>query len=312
MSQVYTCFSESDDTDSSKTSIEYSLSKSDRLRALLFSGKHRFSRNKKTSDHVSTDASVPGTPNLLKIRKIVDTDSQKPPTPSKASKPPLNSSQTNQNTNKKQSTKYYIQQKQRPIYQSWLFKRKLSNSSSTSRHNIIRTISKWHHYWCILMKDYIIFNKEQDDKTPKDYILLRNFTVQRTKRQLGFKIIDHSKEIEHEFYAENADEFKEWFQHLFELRIKFNEKEYQAPPPTVNLFEKASRESSPGSSSRMTSRDSSPAIISMKNFKSQITSDDSDSDILTSSPKQFIDKNNNHQSNSSTIKQSKSKLNLKN
>lgn len=139
-----------------------------------------------------------------------------------------------------------------------------------NKTNIIRTMnSKWQHYWCILMKDYIIFNRQPDDKTPKDYILLKNFTLQKTPKQLGFKLIDNIKNIEHEFYAENSEEFRDWYQYLSEIKAKVNNdcssstcSPLLTQQQSLNKTDNSSRESSPLGSpgSKMASRDSSPSL----------------------------------------------------
>ncbi len=174
---------------------------------------------------------------------------------------------------------YKLQQKQTPIYQSWLYKRK-SQDKIKQHPTIIRTInSKWQRYWCILMKDYIIFNRHPDDKTPKDYLLLKDFEVQRTSRQYGFIVVDTAKDMTHEFYADTCDEYKSWQHHLFDLRIKLSSKDYSTPESKQQLLpddlikfqtnqmqsvaqsNNSSRESSPGaSSSKLNSRDSSPIL----------------------------------------------------
>ena len=172
-----------------------------------------------------------------------------------SSKPPINKQR-----NYKPSVK--------PIVQGWLYKRKQAHTSSitdlnssglisgatanslnrsasngnnnggTSPHALIRTHlkrhHKWHYYWCVLMKDYITFYKQADDKTPKDFLLLKNFNLTPSTHTNGFVIIDKMKLIEHEFYADTQAEFKDWYQNLFELRVKQTRNEMSASTGSLN------------------------------------------------------------------------------
>lgn len=71
--------------------------------------------------------------------------------------------------------------------------------------------SKWKAYWSVLVKDYIAFYKNQDEKIPVDFLLLKDFSiVLSSSRENGFILIDRQKQLEHEFYAPGPDEFKEW------------------------------------------------------------------------------------------------------
>lgn len=130
---------------------------------------------------------------------------------------------------------------QKPTIQGWLFKRKQpkltsstsnlsrsttnsSGSNITSNNNGINNTllrnGKWKRYWCVLMKDIILFYKQQNDSTPKDFILLKDFNVLTSGHKNGFILFDKLKQLEHEFYAESFEDYREWHQVLFELRIK--------------------------------------------------------------------------------------------
>ena len=148
-------------------------------------------------------------------------------------------------------------QAQKPTMNSWLYKRKYpqaitssstslsnmstcskdtitpmntnnnitnSNNNSSNNQNMVRynTFNKWKHYWCVLFKDYITFYKHQDEKTPKDFLLLKDFTIKQSGRKNGFILVDKSKQLEHEFYAETDEDFNSWNQALSDLRNKQN------------------------------------------------------------------------------------------
>ncbi len=153
------------------------------------------------------------------------------------------------------------------------------------------------------MKNYIIFNRNPEDKTPKDYLLLKDFEVQRTNRPNGFLIVDTAKESTHEFYAETSDEYKNWQHHLFDLRIKLSSKDYGSPdlpkqnsPDDIVKFQNnkihgvaqsnnSSRESSPGaSSSKINSRDSSPILYFRKSNIFHLSSDQYKKTVFLSRP----------------------------
>jgi hypothetical protein len=72
------------------------------------------------------------------------------------------------------------------------------------------------------MKDYITFYKQIDDKIPKDFLLLKDFEIKEGSKKYGFILLDNMKQVSHEFYAEQADEFNEWNQALTELRNRLN------------------------------------------------------------------------------------------
>jgi hypothetical protein len=132
---------------------------------------------------------------------------------------------------------------------------------------------KWQRYYCLLMKDHILFNKQPDDRIPKDCIVLKNFTVKKTAKQCSFMLIDLSKNVEHEFYSETWEEFHDWWQYLNEIsaKLSFNYQEItlsQSPILMHNSIktDNSSRESSPFGSpgSKIASRDSSPSLIYRK------------------------------------------------
>lgn len=69
-------------------------------------------------------------------------------------------------------------------------------------------------------KDYITFYKTPDDKMPDSFLMLRDFSLLKSSRDNGFMVLDKQKQLEHEFYADSADEYKEWFQILNELNVR--------------------------------------------------------------------------------------------
>lgn len=87
------------------------------------------------------------------------------------------------------------------------------SSNITNTATLIRNhlSPKWKLYWCVLVKDVIVFYKNQDEKTPVDFLLLKDFSILLPpNRELAFILVDRSKQLEHEFYAQTADEFREW------------------------------------------------------------------------------------------------------
>lgn len=273
-------------SDSDSTKADFS-SKSDLLR-YIFSNK-RFekwdlSRNKKQNNILSIENSEPSTPSLINIRKI-DTnyngELNSVKTVSISSKPPIG--------------KKIKPTKSKPIYQTYLYKRKADSE------NIIRTTigSKWERFYCLLMKDHIVINKRPDDKIPKDGIVLKNFTLKKTNlknKKCTFMIIDHTKNnIEHEFYAETWEEFRDWYQNLSDINIKMNNHEnisLQSQSPILihnnyNKTDNSSRESSPLGSpiSKIPSRDSSPSLA-YPNQCFNKAGNTSDSDCETDTSKQ--------------------------
>lgn len=96
-----------------------------------------------------------------------------------------------------------------------------SSSHLSSTAALIRNHlgSKWKLYWSVLVKDYIAFYKNQDEKIPVDFLLLKDFSMSTSKnnRENGFVLTDRQKQLDHEFYAPTSDEFKEWLRVLNEL-----------------------------------------------------------------------------------------------
>lgn len=133
---------------------------------------------------------------------------------------------------------YKLQSK--PAMSGWLYKQKHSSSSSSSssststnssnstnagssnsqntliKNQLNRPI-KWKKYWCVLVKDYITFYKQAEDKTPKDFLLLKDFEIKEGSKKYGFIIVDNIKQTSHEFYADQVD-YNEWYQALVDLR----------------------------------------------------------------------------------------------
>ena len=80
-------------------------------------------------------------------------------------------------------------------------------------------------------------------------------------------LTDHTKNnTEHEFYAETAEEFRDWCQYLSEMSIRFNNNENFSPILNHKTHENSSHESSPLGSpiSKVPSRDSSPSLAYRK------------------------------------------------
>jgi hypothetical protein len=134
---------------------------------------------------------------------------------------------------------------QKACMQGWLYRKKhpkfsnstnnlnnlgLSSPSPSSSHlktSLIRhhLNSKWKRYWCVLGKDYIVFYKNQDDKMLDSFLLLRDFLLLRSGRENGFLLIEKQKQLEHEFYAETSEEFKDWYQVLNDLHTRSSNSE---------------------------------------------------------------------------------------
>lgn len=138
----------------------------------------------------------------------------------------------------------YKIQCQKPVIQGFLNKRKPQTSSSTSNlsglanssnssilsgssgsysntNSLLRnhmSRGKWKHYWCVLVKDYMTFYKQPDDKIPKDFLLLKDFNIFSTNHKNGFILFDKIKQVEHEFYANTFEEYQSWYQALIDLR----------------------------------------------------------------------------------------------
>lgn len=99
-----------------------------------------------------------------------------------------------------------------------------SSHLSSSAAALIRNHlgSKWKLFWSVLVKDYIAFYKNQDEKIPVDFLLLKDFAiVLSTNREYGFVLIERPKQLEHEFYAPGPDEFREWLRVSVVVKIDF-------------------------------------------------------------------------------------------
>jgi hypothetical protein len=75
-----------------------------------------------------------------------------------------------------------------------------------------------------------------DDKIPKDFLLLKDFTLFSSAHKNGFVIYDKIKQREHEFYAHTFDDYKQWYQSLIELRIKLNASMQLSTPHATNVI----------------------------------------------------------------------------
>jgi hypothetical protein len=139
------------------------------------------------------------------------------------SKPPLNISQQQQRAYKMYS------HSSKPTLQGWLYKEKHVKHFSTR----IGYAKKFKRYWCVLVKDYIAFYKTQDERTPHDFLLLKDFFIKIINNTANhnssnvnnfvknnFLIGDKVKQMEHEFYAETSEDFQEWLNVLNEIKIK--------------------------------------------------------------------------------------------
>ena len=122
---------------------------------------------------------------------------------------------------------------QKPTVHGWLYKRKYPIKSSSLRNNthqqqqqqqqrpviVNANNSKWRYYWCVLFKDYITFYKNSDEKSLKDFLHLKSFLVLPSQQhKLGFVLVDKGKQLEYEFYAESADDYRDWHQALVDLQ----------------------------------------------------------------------------------------------
>jgi hypothetical protein len=168
-------------------------------------------------------------PNLLKVRSKLDIETDDEHlNPNKLSKkPPLNKEKQRQaalltNQYKPSSGQ---QTNAKPTLQGWLYKKKESLSRRQLHSSSLTTLTtggliKWKDYWSVLVKDYIAFYKHQDDKIPKDFLLLKDFSIFSSQHKNGFVLYDQIKQSQHEFYAHSLEEYKLWHQSLLDLRSR--------------------------------------------------------------------------------------------
>lgn len=83
----------------------------------------------------------------------------------------------------------------------------LANTAALIRNHLGH---KWKLYWSVLVKDYIAFYKNPDDRIPVDFLLLKDFSIVQSNRENGFVLVDRQKQLEHEFYTQTPDELKDW------------------------------------------------------------------------------------------------------
>lgn len=198
---------------------------------MIFKSNKRWDSSKKNSFEYET---TPDTPNLINVKRI---DSFKRNDPQMLSNYSPNLSIKTVSSKPPIDKRSYKMQTQKPAMQGWLYKQRQSSSSMSSgtnspinnnnpqntlmRNQLNRPI-KWKKYWCVLMKDYITFYKQSDDKTPKDFLLLKDFEIKEGSKKHGFILTDNLKQISHEFYSEQMDEYNEWYQALIDLRNRLN------------------------------------------------------------------------------------------
>lgn len=191
-------FNDSNSESSSKLDVSATgNSKSEAIKS-IFSGKKwdtsTSSLSKKQSSSIETDSA--DSPSLINFQNL-----------KVSSKPPLSKRAV----------------KAKPTIQGWLNINKYNINSSNSNLSKINQNSaiKLKHYWCVLVKDYIAFYKNPDDKAPKDYILLKDFNISiSNRRKDGFVIFDKVKQVEQEFYADSSEQFKEWYQCLIDIKSR--------------------------------------------------------------------------------------------
>jgi hypothetical protein len=184
----------------------------------------------------------------------------------------------------KRPTDKYKLQSPKPIMQGWLYKRKQtasgnsnsngsvsggssasngsasstsSSSGAAANKSLIRSHVKWKHYWCMFIKDYIVLYKQVDDKTPSDYLILKDFNITPSKRKYGFILYDKSKQAEHEFYAESNEEFKEWYQSLLAFQLKLNSPGSASVTDNISISSSSGYDSLPAGTSQATGANSS-------------------------------------------------------
>ena len=89
---------------------------------------------------------------------------------------------------------------------------------------------------------------------PKDFLLLKDFTLFSSSHKNGFILYDKVKQREHQFYAHSFDDYKQWYQSLIDLRIKLNASlqttSSNTPTNAVSILSK-SRQTSNGSSDEL-------------------------------------------------------------
>ena len=202
-------FNDSNSESSSKLDMSSTVtSKSEAIKS-IFSGKKwdvsTLSLTKKQSSPVETDSA--DSPSLINLKRHEDGFQDQ--SSKISSKPPLSKRAV----------------KTKPSIQSWLYINKYKINSSNSNLAKINQNSaiKLKHYWCVLVKDYIAFYKNPEDKAPKDFILLKDYTISiSNRRKNGFVIFDKVKQVEQEFYADSTEQFKEWYQCLTDIKSKNN------------------------------------------------------------------------------------------
>ena len=126
----------------------------------------------------------------------------------------------------------------------------------------------------MLVKDYITFYKRVDDKMPKDFLLLKDFTLFSSSQKNGFILYDKLKQREHEFYASSFDEYKQWYQSLIDLRIKLNTALQQQQQTSISMQSQVKCQSDELSRSL-------PVSLSFNNYKMNQPINAATSQIMT-------------------------------
>lgn len=168
----------------------------------------------------SGSQSNPSTPNAIQTGAPTSIITS---TPSSSNLPVILSSKPPLNTNTPQ--RGYKISSQKPTIQGWLYKEKHVKHFQTR----IAYTPHFKRYWCVLVKDYIAIYKHQDDKTPKDYLLLKDFFIKTSTGDYNnpknniknfFIIGDKTKQLEHEFCADTYDDYQSWLSVLTDIRMK--------------------------------------------------------------------------------------------
>ena len=146
-----------------------------------------------------------------------------------------------------------------------------SNTNSLLRNHMSR--GKWKHYWCVLVKDYMTFYKQPDDKIPKDFLLLKDYNIFSTNHKNGFILFDKMKQVEHEFYANTFEEYQSWYQALIDLRNRLKSESTNSLSNTLSSsgYDSMSSNQTNGSPIMKSDESSSPLAQSLPSSSSTLS-----------------------------------------
>jgi hypothetical protein len=170
------------------------------------------------------------------------------------------------------------------------------NNNNNKMNNLIKnrlnSRSKWKKYWCVLMKDYLIFYKNPDEKVPKDFLMLKDFDINKehhkseqtslnaNQKQYAFYLVDNSKQLTHEFYVEQIDELNEWYQALLDVKIKLTNEQITASLSMNSLSSSSGYETMSGLSCSLNNNNNN-SIITNQNNRDDLLSSSLNSSCLT-------------------------------